>query len=83
MDSRETPVADTIAPQRILRDICAFETPVTFLTQEEIILGHMGMCCLLLTRARVHTRSTCLLPKRVSMAYVSLQVNDWTKINVR
>ena len=40
--------ADTTALQRAPGDISAFMTPKTFLNQEEIILAHTSMCCLLL-----------------------------------
>ena len=39
------------------RDMCALAIHKTFLTQEEIILAHTGMCCLLLLRNRRHLRS--------------------------
>ena len=46
METKEpqaTKAPDTVAPQRVSRDICAFAVPKTFLTQEEIILAHTGM----------------------------------------
>ena len=39
---------DAAAPQRLPADICAFAILETFLTQEEIVLAHIYMHCLLL-----------------------------------
>ena len=64
MDTRDAPAAkaeDAEAPQRVTRDTCALEILRTFLTQEEIILAHTGMCCLLLPQTqripRIHLPS--------------------------
>ena len=55
MDTRETPATkatNAAAPQRVPRVLCALVVFTTFLTQDEI-LGHTGMCCLLLPINRV------------------------------
>ena len=70
MDNREMPdtkATDAAAPQRILEDICTFATPKILLTQEEIILPHMGMWCLLLPKTE-YMRSIWLLPERLNTA---------------
>ena len=55
MDTRETPAtknAEAAASQRVLGDICAFLIPKTFLTQEEMVLLHTGVCWLLLPKTK-------------------------------
>ena len=50
MDTWETPATkatDTALPPRVPGEVCIFTTPKTFLTKEEIVLAHTGMCCLL------------------------------------
>ena len=44
--------ADTAAPQNVPTDICAFAIIKTVLTQEEIILAHTGLYCLLLPKKK-------------------------------
>ena len=59
MDTSETPATtatDIAAPQRVQGDQCVFTTPKTFLTQEEIILKHTVMCCLLLSKNKEYTQ---------------------------
>ena len=59
MDTREIPatkVANTAAPHRIPGDICAIAITKTFLTQNEIILEHTGMCCLLLPQNKEYMK---------------------------
>ena len=87
MDTREMAameVANTAAPQRVPRDKGAFAIPKTFLTNEGIILKHTGMLCQLSTTSRQNIwDSIQLLPKRLSMALVSLQVRVTFNINLR
>ena len=59
LDTREIPVtmaAHTTAPHTVPRD--AFAILKTFFTQEEIILAHISMCCLLLPKNRQDTKDT-------------------------
>ena len=57
MVTKETPAPkamDTAAPQRVPGYICASAIPKTFLTQDEIILAHMGLCSLLLPKDKMY-----------------------------
>ena len=82
METREIPTTktiNTVAPQRVPGDICVFAKPKNVLTQEEIVLADTGMCCLLLPKNR---KDTWPLPKRLSTAYIGLQVKVLAKINI-
>ena len=55
MDTRETTVANAkeiSAPSGVPRDIFGLAILKTFLSKEEILFVHSGMCCLLLQETR-------------------------------
>ena len=60
MDTRETAAtktAEAAAPWRDPGDICALATQRNFLTQEEMVLAQIGLCCLLLPKKREVTHN--------------------------
>ena len=85
MGTGETPATkalDGAASHRVPRYIGVLAIIKTFLTQEEIISAHTGMCCLLIPKNRGHSRCILPIPKGLKPPQISLQIQCRAKINI-